>query len=128
MRRFLKLGTGLAALLAMIGLSTSAVAEDNSLGHKLFHKRCGMCHTATRGDNRVGPSLYGLMGRTSGTVPGYDYSLNNRKDKIVWTPETLEDYLKDPTHVVPGTKMTVFRGVKDPSERAAIIEYFKHPK
>ena len=69
-----------------------------------------------------------MIGRTSGQVAGFDYSFNNRKDKVVWTAEVLENYIADPTHVVPGTKMTVFSGVKDPSERAAIVEYLEQQK
>lgn len=128
MARFLKLATGFVALVALAGFSAGASATEAPLGKKLFHKRCGECHTATPGDNRVGPSLWGVVGRTSGTAPGYDYSLNNRKDKIVWTVEVLEEYLVNPTHVVPGTKMTLFRGVKDPSEVAAIVEYLEQLK
>jgi len=128
MGRIPKLATGLVAFVAMIGLCSSAFAEEAPLGKRLFHKRCGACHTAVAGDNRVGPSLFGLIGRTSGQVAGFDYSFNNRKDKVVWTAEVLETYIADPTHVVPGTKMTVFRGVKDPSERAAIVEYLEQQK
>ncbi len=128
MSRFSRLAVALAAMVAMAGGCASASAEEAPLGKKLFHKRCGECHTVTPGDNRVGPSLFGLIGRTSGQVPGYDYSLNNRKDKVVWTAEVLETYIADPTHVIPGTKMTVFRGVKDPSERAAIVEYLEQQK
>ena len=128
MRRSFTLGNASVALVAMIGLCSSALAEDAPLGKKLFHKRCGTCHTAVAGDYRVGPSLFGLIGRTSGQVAGFDYSFNNRKDKVVWTAEVLENYIADPTHVVPGTKMTVFSGVKDPSERAAIVEYLEQQK
>ena len=114
--------------MAVAGFSPPASAMDAPLGKKLFHKRCGTCHTVTPGDNRVGPSLFGIVGRTSGTAPGYDYSRNNRKDKIVWTTDVLEEYLVNPTHIVPGTKMTIFRGVKDPSEVAAIVEYLEQQK
>jgi cytochrome c len=57
-------------------------------------------------------------------VPGFDYSPAMRRSGIVWDARTLDRFLADPTHAVPGTSMG-YAGVKDGKERAALIAYLK---
>ncbi|KAH7373826.1 hypothetical protein KP509_17G076800 [Ceratopteris richardii] len=72
----------------------------------------------------AGPNLHGLLGRQSGTTAGYSYSAANKSKAIIWSEETLYEYLLNPRKYVPGTKM-VFPGLKKPQERADLIAYFK---
>jgi len=87
-----------AASIAFAGMFGSASADQVADGEKLF-KRCVACHSLEAGKNKVGPSLAGIIGRKSGTAPGYKYSdLNHHAGEagLVWTPEHIVDYLPDP--------------------------------
>jgi cytochrome c2/mono/diheme cytochrome c family protein len=86
---------------------------------------CGACHPTTPdGVNSIGPNLRGIVGRTSGTAPGFMYSSAMKNAKIVWGPDTLGHYLASPATAVPGNAMT-YRGEPDPSARSAIVEYLR---
>lgn len=113
-----------AVLAAAALLATPAFAAgDAKHGAELFADNCGDCHSVKEGGpNRKGPNLFGVIGRKSGTVPGFDYSDANKAKDWVWTPERLEPYLASPKSVVPGTIMK-FKGDPDPKERADIIAF-----
>ncbi|CAK0747640.1 Cytochrome c2 [Azospirillaceae bacterium] len=128
MSKLSKVGFGLAIGLTLAAMSGSAFAQDAAAGEKSFKKYCGMCHTTEAGKNRVGPSLNGVVGRTSGSVAGFAYSVANKNSGITWTEDKLDAYLSGPaTATVPGTKMT-FGGIKDTAERANVIAYLKTQK
>lgn len=99
-----------------------AHAADVSAGKSAFRNACGICHSAEPGVNKIGPTLFGIMGRQTGSVPGYSYSAANRNAHITWTPQTMDKYLQGPRAMIPGTKMT-YMGVRDPEKRANIIAY-----
>jgi len=110
---------GLALALLLAG---AASAEgDPAKGEQIYH-RCQGCHSIDR--NRVGPMHKGLFGRTAGTVPGFNYSDAMKNSGIVWSEQTLDQFLQGPRKMVPGTKMT-YAGVPDPQERADLIAYLK---
>lgn len=66
----------------------------------------------------------GLFGRHTGNAEGYSYSKANKDKNIVWSEETLYEYLLNPKKYIPGTKM-VFAGLKKEQDRADIIAYLK---
>lgn len=107
----------------VIAAGTAQAAGNPEAGAKVF-TRCKACHTAEPGKNRIGPSLYGVVGRMSGAEPGFNYSPAMKNAHIVWTPENLNKYLTNPKAVVPGNKMA-FPGVKDPKEREDVISYLE---
>lgn len=112
----------LAVLAAVAGLCapSAATAQQLADGAQLFQQRCSGCHSMEAGQNRVGPHLSGLVGRTAGSVDGARYSAAMRDSAIVWDSHTLDGFLAAPGEVVPGTTMTV--AVPDPAQRAAIID------
>lgn len=113
------------AIAAACALAMPAAAQEGDpvRGSELFPIRCVECHAITETtETKIGPSLVGLIGRTSGTLPGYDYSDAMKAAAIVWTEETLKTYLVAPRQTVPGTRMN-FNGLKRPGEVEDIVAY-----
>ena len=111
-----------AVVTAGLLLSTTALAADPAAGKTVFATQCGICHAVVPDKNGVGPSLFGLVGRKSGSVPGFHYSAANQAANIVWDEQTLDPYLKSPMTTIPGTTMG-YAGVKDDQKRADLIAY-----
>jgi cytochrome c len=109
-----------AVLLLAIG--PPARAQDAHAGERIFRSQCSICHSAQPGRTVVGPSLFGVVGRHSGSVPGFHYSEANRRSGLTWDPLTLDRYLTKPQQLVPGTLMT-FPGLHDPAQRADVIAF-----
>lgn len=114
----------LAAVATVALLSGPALAQDLAAGANSY-KKCAPCHdVGPTAKNKVGPMLNGLEGRTSGTIPGYNYSDANKKAGIVWDEASFLDYIKDPRARVPNTKMA-FVGIKDVTEAKNLWAYLK---
>lgn len=86
--------------------------------------QCQTCHVREDGVNRIGPSLYGIVGRAAGQVAGYDYTPANANSGITWTPEKMFQYLENPQRVVPGTRMA-FGGLASGQDRADLIAFLQ---
>lgn len=99
----------------------AALTGDAGQGRRVFTK-CMSCHVVQEGQNRVGPSLYGIVGRDAGSVDGFRYSDANANSGITWTEETMFAYLEQPQRFIPGTIMA-FPGLPNPQERADVIAY-----
>jgi cytochrome c len=119
--RFPNLALALSILAAMP--AGSAAAGDVEAGKTAF-KKCALCHTAEAGKNKIGPSLFGIVGRKSATVENFNYSEAMKKFDHTWDEETLDTYLADPRATVPETKM-IFPGIKDKAERDNVIAYLE---
>jgi cytochrome c len=86
-------------------------------------KQCAACHTFGKGEpNRVGPNLYGVVGRAKASVAGFNYSAPMKAMQGNWTPEDLDKYLTNPKAMVPGTTMS-FAGLARGQARADLILY-----
>jgi cytochrome c len=114
-------GMMLAGAIAL-GAAACAQAAPNVQHGEQVYVRCMACHALAY--DRVGPHHCGLFGRLAGSVPGFDYSPAMKKSKIVWNEKTLDQFLKNPQKMVPGTAMT-YAGVPDPTDRADLIAYLK---
>lgn len=108
--------------LSLSALDTSSHAADATAGQAIFKSQCAICHSPMAGKNMTGPSLFGVVGRKSGSIAGFHYSAANQKDNLTWDAATLEKYLASPKTVVPGTTMT-YAGLKDDTKRADLIAY-----
>jgi len=102
-------------------LQVAGLTGDPAAGQRIFGQ-CRPCHVVEPGVNRVGPSLHGVVGRTAGTVAGYNYSTANKNSGATWDAQTLFTYLENPRGFMPGTKMA-FVGLRDPQQRADVIAY-----
>ncbi|TWJ06783.1 MULTISPECIES: cytochrome c family protein [Altererythrobacter] len=105
------------------GTTLADFTGDAAAGEKVFIQ-CQACHVLDEGVNRVGPSLAGIVGRTAGSVEGFNYTDANANSGITWTPEKMFQYLENPQRVIPGTRMA-FAGLKDGQDRADIIAYLQ---
>ena len=98
---------------------------DVTKGEKIFKARAAQCHTGNKGGaNGVGPNLFGIVNRKSGTVEGFAYSKANMDSGVTWTPDVLFTYLENPKKFMPGTKMS-FAGMKKEQERWDLIAYLE---
>jgi cytochrome c len=127
-----RLGTPLMAVLvtALVGLGPSASqAADVAKGEAAFVRQCAVCHTIDKGgDNRLGPNLFGIVGRRAGIFPGFKYSNAFRTTATFeWTEGLLGPWIALPSTMVPGTAMGVFPGVAD-RDKDDIVAYLAAQK
>ncbi len=118
-RSFIALAVAAAGSLL---IALPANAQNVDAGQKAFKQQCGLCHDVAAGKNRVGPTMFGVVGRKSGSVEGFHYSDGNKNSGLTWDQATLDKYLADPRGTVPGTTMT-YAGVKNDEQRRDIIAY-----
>lgn len=112
------------ALALAVGLFAGAAnaAGDAAKGEKTF-KKCAACHTVEKdGKNKVGPNLYGVVGRAAGGVDGFKYSKDMLAAGLTWDEATLDKFLTKPKKLVKKTKMS-FAGLKKESDRENVIAY-----
>jgi len=118
----------LAAATMFAGIGAAQSIEERlesaspETGENLY-RQCLACHTIDDGGaNRVGPNLFGVVGRSIASVDGFRYSSGMQELEETWTPERLDAFLENPRDYVPGTRMS-FRGLNEPADRAAVIAY-----
>jgi cytochrome c len=109
-------------------LSSQAHAGNPSQGATIFRATCGVCHIA-RGDasradlaTRIGPNLWGVVGRKAGTAKSFSYSYAMRSSGVTWTDDQLRRYIADPQKTVPNVRMG-FAGLKNPKDVEDVIAY-----
>tara|TARA_Y100000590_G_C14990651_1_gene739985 strand:- start:12 stop:542 length:531 start_codon:yes stop_codon:yes gene_type:complete len=98
-------------------------ASANALEGKKVFKKCAACHSVTQeGGNKIGPALWGVLGRKAGSVSGYKYSKAMVAYGKAWSFEEMDGFLTKPKNWIKGTKMS-FAGLKNSKERADLILY-----
>ena len=103
----------------IMALFASVNAAD---GEKVF-KKCAACHSIAKGGkNKIGPALWGVLGRKAGSVSDYKYSKALTAHGKSWSFEEMNGFLLKPKEWIKGTKMS-FAGLKNAKERAAVILY-----
>ena len=124
MNRLIKEILIVIGMIIIILIVSIANAADPVKGKKVF-KKCVVCHSLQEGKNKIGPSLYNLLGREAGSVDGYKYSKAMKNSDVVWDEESLDKFLTKPRKFIKKTKMS-FRGIKKKSLRDDIISYLKN--
>ena len=114
----------LACAIAVVAAAAAAQNEGDAVrGEKRFEE-CASCHSVAAGENGVGPSLHGIIGRKAASIEDFRYSPAMRKSDITWTAETLNTFIADPQMVVPANRMA-YAGLTDAAERADLIAYLQ---
>lgn len=103
-------------------IMTLLASANASEGEKVF-KKCASCHSISKGGkNKIGPALWGVIGRQVGTVAEYKYSKSLIAYGKKWSFEEMNGFLIKPKEWIPGTKMA-FAGLKNEKDRASLILY-----
>ena len=126
--RNLMVGIAVAGFMLASQAAQAAQAGDAKNGQAVFMDNCAVCHSAEKGaPSKIGPNLFGVVGRKSATAAGYMYSAAMMGANLTWDVPTLQVYLTGPQKKVPGTKMG-FPGFSDPGEEADVIAYLNSLK
>ena len=105
-----------------VDISALLALGDISHGEKVF-KKCSACHLVNKGgENKIGPALYGVIGRKVASKQDYKYSKAMAAYDKNWTFEEMNGYLKKPQSYIKGTKMA-FAGLRKEKDRASVILY-----
>lgn len=120
-----KIGFLAAAIAAgmIVSGGGAMAAGDVAQGKKVFRK-CAICHDTREGKNKIGPTLFGIVGSKAGDVKGFRFSPAMKNSNITWTEENLDKYLQNPRKMVKGTRM-VFAGLRSKKDRENLIAYLK---
>lgn len=123
MHRFFHAACGVVAALAVLS-PASAADGDPDRGQRVFNG-CAPCHSLESGRNMTGPSLAQLWNRKAGGLPSFErYSAVLKSSGIVWDDKTLDQWITDPQHLIPGNQMT-FQGLKNTQQRADLLAFLK---
>lgn len=110
-------------LAAAVLIAPAAALADEDL-EITFNDHCRECHSFLKADNRLGPSLYGVVGRKAGAEPGYGYTQSLKDSGVTWDAQTLDKWIANPGAVIPGNGMSPpYGGVADPAIRQRIIAF-----
>ena len=113
---------GQAKVEGQIDISVLLDLGDVDSGKKVF-KKCAACHSiAQGGGNKIGPKLYNIVGRATGSISDYKYSKALASYGKEWTFEELNGFLIKPASWIKGNKMG-FAGLKKDENRASVILY-----
>jgi cytochrome c len=106
-------------------LAAMIAAADLNKGKILF-LQCRACHSLVpeAESGKIGPTLYGVIGRAAAAAPGFAYSEAVAQSGITWTAEQIDKWLERPSDFLPGNKM-VFVGIQKPQDRANIIAFIQ---
>jgi cytochrome c len=114
------------AFFVSIAITSKGSAEEGSptRGQRVFDA-CAACHSLQPGQNMTGPSLAGIWNRKAGSLDSFNrYSDALKSAAVVWNDKTLDEWIKDPQHVVPGNEMT-FAGIKEAQPRSDLLAFLK---
>ena len=107
-----------------VDVNISTLLASGSIDHgKMVVKKCTACHSVSKeGSNKIGPALWGIIGRKIGSISDYKYSKAMSEFGKTWNFETMNNFLIKPKDYIKGTKMA-FAGLSKEKDRASIILY-----
>jgi cytochrome c len=116
----------LAIALLLLTAGRGMAEPGNATRGERMYRACVACHSLEPNRNMTGPSLAEIWNRKSGSLPSFPrYSPALKSAGIIWTDDTLDEWIKDPQHFIPGNTMT-FAGLKDARQRADLLAFLKN--
>jgi cytochrome c len=138
MKQQSKIGLLVAATVAGVLLAAGVTADIGDVrnlrlfhtskaqeGRTVFVQVCGACHASDPNRHKIGPSLFGVVGRPAGSLAGFGYSDAMKGAALTWNDETLDRYLADPKSFVRGNRMpySLLMGATNAERRDSVIAY-----
>jgi cytochrome c len=111
--------------LSLLASLVPVEAQESDEGMMAFNNACRTCHSFKPDDNRLGPTLHGIVGRKAGSVAGFQFSPAMKNSGITWDEANLDQFIANPESVVNGNAMKPYGGIADESERAKIVSFLK---
>jgi cytochrome c len=114
------------ATLVLIVLPYQVGAEPGDIsGGERMYRACAACHSLEPDRNMTGPSLAEVWNRKSGSLASFPrYSPALKSAGIIWNDDTLDEWIKDPQHFIPGNTMT-FPGIRNAQQRTDLLAFLK---
>lgn len=123
----------IAGLVATVGLASGCGGGQPVAGDaapsvergQTIYAQCRACHSLSEGaPHMIGPNLYGIFDRKAGLAPGFAYSDVLANADVIWTAETMDRWLAQPSEFLPGNRM-IFVGVNNAVDRASLIVFLQ---
>jgi cytochrome c len=103
----------------------AAIPMADAMAGATVAERCAACHDWMKGGpNKIGPNLYGVVGRPKASHPGFDYSAAMKEKGGDWSYADLFNFLRQPAAFAPGTKMS-FAGLPRTADRLNVIAFLR---
>lgn len=124
MKKLLWIGPIAVLASSTISVPTLAAEGNAARGQRVFGA-CAACHSLEPNRNMTGPSLAKLWNRKAGSLASFPrYSSALKSSEVLWDDRTIDQWLKDPQHFIPGNQMT-FPGIKDDQQRTDLLAFLK---
>ena len=114
----------LASLIITANIPNWTHAAGINENGKMLFSEGKSCHELGDKENRIGPHLVGIFGRSAGSVEGFTYSDAMSSSTFSWNETTLDKYIAAPDNFIQGTRM-YFGGIPDPEDRKDLIAFLK---
>ena len=115
----------IAAVCAIYLTPSPSSSADVESGQLVFNNACRTCHTTNKGDNRLGPHLYKIVGRKAGSLPNYAYSSAMKGADFIWDEAKLNRFIANPDEMVPGNSMKPYGGLASAEDRDKVIAFLR---
>jgi cytochrome c len=110
---------------AILGAAALPVFGQANLERgKKVYEECIACHDLKPGEQEVGPTLKGVLGRAAGTLQGFRFSAAMKRSGITWDRAALEKFLADPQELVRGNRMP-YSGISEPADLSALLDFLE---
>jgi len=103
----------------------TVLAKADTGAGKTVSAKCEQCHDLSAAKtSKIGPPLYGVVGRARASVAGFSYSSAMKAKGGDWTFDELFKFIHSPGAYIPGTKMS-FAGVSRAEDRINLIAFLR---
>ena len=103
----------------------TVLASADAASGKTTSAKCEACHDLSSAKaNKIGPALFGVVGRARASIDGFSYSSAMKAKGGDWSYDELFKFIKSPGAYIPGTKMS-FAGISKTEDRINLIAFLR---